>query len=402
MRGSVMQRGKDPKTWTLIFPLPKGPDGRRRQQWVAFHGNKREAETKLTELLHQLDGGTFIRPTKLTVGEYLGRWLRDYVESHVRETTARRYRSIVQRHLIPALGAIPLMSLSPSHVQAAYAHALGEKGRLDGRGGGLSARSVVQHHRILSEALKHAMRWGLIGRNVATLVDPPRVERTEADFLDAEAIHALLRAAQGTPYHTLLLVAAATGLRRSEILALRWRDINIEAANLRVVRALHQLPGPRFVFLEPKSGKSRRAVALGPAAILAIRAHREQQEAERERLGMEAGDDSLVFPNPKGLPISPATLSKAFKRIATKAGLPDAHLHLLRHSHASLLLEQGVHLKVVQERLGHSTIAITADTYSHVAAHLQQEAAAKFDEALLREPSWEAKSPRTHDASPTS
>ena len=330
------------------------------------------------------DTGSFVVPTRVTTGEYLRQWLATYVDSHVRVTTARRYRSIIERHLIPALGAIPLMRLSPSHVQAAYARALGENGRLDGRTGGLSPRSVVQHHRILSEALKHAMRWGLIGRNVAALVDPPRVERTEAIFLDAEAIHALLEAAQTTPYHALMMVAVATGLRRSEILALRWRDIDFEAASLRVVRALHQLPGARLVFLEPKSGKSRRAVALSPAAILAIRAHRERQEAERELLGVDSGGDSLVFPNTDGSPLSPTTFSKAFKRIATKAGLPDAHLHLLRHSHASLLLEQGVHLKVVQERLGHSTIAITADTYSHVAAHIQQEAAAKFDEALAQ------------------
>ena len=235
---------------------------------------------------------------------------------------------------------------------------------------------------MLSEALGHAVKWGLLGRNVGEAVDPPRPKKKEMRALDADGVRRVLKAAEGTRYHAAIHLALFTGLRRSELLGLRWQDVDLHMATLSVPRGFHRLLGARDVFEEPKSATGSRQVALSPAASMALRGHRERMEADFAALGTILAPETPVFCKSDGSPTLPDTLSHAFGKIARRAGLEGIRLHDSRHTHASLMLAQGIHPKIVQERLGHSSISVTLDLYSHVAPTLQQQAALKFDEGL--------------------
>ncbi|MCH8205632.1 MAG: site-specific integrase [Chloroflexi bacterium] len=379
-RGHIRQRAKG--SWTLTVELPADPTtGKRQHMYETVRGTKRDALRRLSDLQTEVDAAGFVKPSRMTLGEFLEQWLRDYAKMKVRPRTLEGYQGIVRAHLIPKLGSIPLSELQPAHLQHYYSDAL-ENGRLDGKEGGLSARSVLHHHRVLSKALLHAVKWKLTAQNVAKAVDPPSPRRTEIALLDTAAIGRLLEAAQGTVYFPMIHLALYTGLRRSEFLGLRWADVNLDMATLSVVRVMHKLRDGRIIFQEPKTAKGRRLVALSPTAVLALRAHREHQEADRAAVGDPLADDALVFSHLDGSPFLPDSVSHAFTKIVRRAGLKKVRLHDLRHAHASLMLRQGIHPKIVQERLGHSTIAITLDTYSHVTPGLQEAAALKFDEEL--------------------
>ena len=341
MRGNIRQRAKG--SWTPTIELPGDPVTRtRRQLYETIKGTKRDALKRLAELQVQIDQGGFQKPSRMNLGDFLQQWLHDYAATNVRPRTLEGYQGIVHAHLIPKLGSTLLAELQPSHLQHYYSEAL-EKGRLDGKEGGLSPRSVLHHHRVLSEALGHAVKWGLIGRNVAQTVDPPSPRRSEMAILDTAAIRKLLGAAQGAVYYPMIHLALYTGLRRSEFLRLRWADVNLDMATLSVVQVMHKLRDGRIIFQEPKSAKGRRLVSLGPAAVLALRAHREHQGADLATLGVGLSDDVLVFSHLDGSPYLPDSVSHAFTKIARSAGLKGVRLHDLRHAHASLMLRQGVH-----------------------------------------------------------
>ena len=239
-RGSIQQRSRG--TWSIRVELPPDPTtARRRQKRMTFRGKKAEAESKLSEMLGQLNNGIYVNAARVRVGDFLRQWLRDYVEAGVRPTTGEGYRTIVEKHLIPGLGNIQLSKLQPSHLQAYYARALKEGHR--GNTGGLAARTVLHHHRVLSRALGHAVRWRLLGSNVALSVDPPRPVNKEIQILDGVRLIRLLEASRDSIYYPFIHLAVFSGLRRSELLGLRWRDIDMEAATLTVRRVLHVLAG---------------------------------------------------------------------------------------------------------------------------------------------------------------
>jgi len=238
---------------------------------------------------------------------------------------------------------------------------------------GLSHTTVIHAHRLLSKILSDALKWGLIARNVAQAVEPPSPVRKEMSTLDREEVQRLLAEVEGTEWYALYHLAIFTGLRRSELLGLRWGDVDLEHQTLRVVQTLHELYDGRVVIEQPKTAKSRRSVALTPASVEVLRAHRAQPSA--------FGAERLVFCQFDGTPLHPDYVTSHLIRTAARVGY-RIRLHDLRHTHASALLAEGVHPKIVQERLGHSTIAITLDTYSHVAPGLQEAAARKFDHWL--------------------
>ncbi|MFC1919372.1 tyrosine-type recombinase/integrase [Chloroflexota bacterium] len=346
--------------------------GKSKQQWISVKGTKKEAERKLSELLHQIDTGTFLKHKKILVADFLERWLENH-RPNLSPRGFERYEGIVRRHLIPDLGSIPLAALRPEHLQEHYTAKLKN---------GLSTKTVGYHHIVLHAALKTAVRWGLVGRNVADAVTPPRVQRTEMQTWDEEDIHRFLEAAKDTPYYTLFYTALFTGMRRSEFLALRWQDVDFIFSQICVIRSLHQLKDSSYVFTEPKSTRSRRTIALSPSTILLLKEHKKEQEVTRDMLGITLADHELVFAHLDGKPLRPNSVTRAWKKLAVRASLKPIRLHDARHSHASLMLKQGIHPKIVQERLGHSSIQITLDTYSHVAPGLQQAAAERFDELL--------------------
>ena len=371
MRGRIIKRGKPGKErYTIVLSMGLDPaTGKRKQQWIAVKGNKRDAERKLVELLGQLENGTYVKPNKLTIGAFLERWLMDYAKPNLSPRTVEGYEHMVHKHIIPSLGHIVLTALRPDHLQ----HYNSEK-----LASGLSARTVRHHHITLHTALQTAVKWGLLMRNVADAVDPPRFQRCEMNTLTEDELQCFLEAAKETKYYPLFYLALFTGMRRSELLALRWSDIDLLGCQVSVTKSIHYLRNGENIFRQPKTAKSRRLVALSPSTVKILREHRIAQENLRTII-----DNDLVFSRVDGKPWLPDTITHAWLKIARRIGLNGIRLHDARHTHASLMLKQGVHPKIVQERLGHALIQITIDTYSHVAPSLQRAAAAKFDDIML-------------------
>jgi len=379
MKGSIRQRGKG--SWQICLDVGRDPaTGKRMRHFENVRGRKAEAQKRLHELLNRLEQGAYVRPSRLTVAQFLEGWLRDYVRTNTAPRTYERYEEIVRGHLIPALGSFPLLALQPHHIQKYYAQAL-ELGRRDGKGG-LSALTVHKHHRILFESLRYEVRQGILVRNPAEAVTPPHGQSKELAMLGPNQVQLILDAAKETPYHALFFTKAYTGLRRGELLGLRWGDVDLERATLSVVQTLQQLRGGEYIFREPKSKRSRRLIALSPSLTILLWEYRIKQGHARQLLGRPLQPTDLVFSHPDGRPFRPNSVTRAFHIIAKSAGLKGIRLHDLRHAHATILLQQGVHPKIVQERLGHSSVATTLDIYSHVLPGLQEAAACRFDEGL--------------------
>ena len=386
MRGHIVKRYKN--SYTVVLNLGIDPTtGKRKQQWISVKGTKKDAEKRLAELLRQLDTGTFMKPGKTTLAEYLARWLGEYAQPNLSPRTVEGYESIIRQHLVPNLGNIPLTQVKPEYLQRYYSEML-SGGRCDGRGS-LNPVTVRQHHMVLHRALHIAVKWGLISRNPADAIDLPRCQRPEMHVMNEENIQTFLEAAKSTPYYALFYLALFTGMRRSELLALRWCDVDLILGQISVNRSLHHLRDKSLVFRTPKTAKGRRTIALPPSAMLVLKEHQEQEEQTRLMLGTPLVEGDLVFSQPDGRPLLPDTVSHAWAKLAQRTGLKGIRLHDARHSHASLMLKQGIHPKIVQERLGHASIQVTLDTYSHVAPGLQEAAAARFDEAFATTPKKE-------------
>ncbi|MFC2022744.1 tyrosine-type recombinase/integrase [Chloroflexota bacterium] len=380
MRGHIIKRGKN--SYSIAVSLGKDPTtGKYKQQWVTVKGTKKDADKRASELLNQLDNGTFIKPGKTTLGEYLEMWLRDYVWPNLSPRTAEGYESIVRCHLTPALGRTRLAQIKPEHLQRYYSEKL-SGGRYDGKGA-LTQTTVLHHHTCIHRALKMALRWGLINRNPADAVTPPRPQRPEMHTMTEDDITRFLEAAKATPYYVIFYEALFTGMRRSELLALRWCDVDLLLCQAHITRTLHQLRTGEIVIRAPKSAKGRRMVSLSPSAALLLQEHRDKQVAKGVMTGITLKEDDLIFSTLEGKPLRPNTVTRAWSVLATRCELKGIRFHDARHSHASLMLKQGVHPKIVQERLGHATISVTLDTYSHVAPGLQEAAAKGFDDMVL-------------------
>jgi len=373
MKGHIYQRAKG--SWTIVYDLPADTvTGKRQQKSQTVKGTKRDAERALREVLLSLEQGSYIKPNKLTLGEWLDQWCESFVIMNTTPRTYVSYRSIIDNHLKQGLGSIALSRLEPQQIQAYYADRLA-KGRVDGKGS-LSNRSVLYHHRILSKALDQAVKMGMVVRNVAKLITPPRVARAKINVLDTDEASRFLNIASNTMYYTLFATLLYTGLRRGEAIALRWKNIDLIRLELHVVESAYRIR-KEFIIKEPKSLHSRRAVSLSPSLATLLLEYRKDQEIMRTQMGSTLNNEDFVFSWPDGRPLDPDVVTQAFHRIAGQAGLKNIRLHDLRHTHATLMLKAGVHPKVVSERLGHANIGITLDIYSHVLPGLQEAAAEK-------------------------
>jgi integrase len=374
MTGTVLKRGKK---WSAVAELPRDADGKRRKRWSSGHNTRKEAEAALVAMLHEIANGIDVAPTKLRVDAYLRRWL-EATASRVAPRTAEQYKGVVEHRLIPTLGGTELARLTPLHIEEAL-NAWRTGPRADGREGALSDRSVSLAFVVLKMALNQAVRWNLVPRNAALAVTPPRASSRESAFVGADDVSCLLAEAERSGALAPVAAAIGLGLRRAELLGLQWQDISFERGSVAVARALQRINGV-LVTKEPKTRQSRRSV-VAPAFVLdALRAHHATQAEMRLSLGLgKAPPDAFVFSGPEGGPLDPDAFGKRIRRLAKRAGLPEVHLHSLRHAFAVLSLQAGVDLKVISARLGHGSIRLTADTYAHVVESLQRDAAERLD-----------------------
>jgi len=371
MKGYIRQKGKSKDSWQIQVYVGNRPDGKPRRHFETVRGRKSDAQKRLNELLVSLEKGVYTPPGRLTVAEHLNNWLEGYVKTNCSQRTLDGYRSIIELHLVPALGHVQLKQLHPQMIQAYYGKAC-EK---------LSSRTVHHHHRVLSQSLKYAVRQGYLGRNPAELVDPPSPRKKAMRTLNPAEVETLLEAATDNYYYPVIYTAVSTGLRQAELLGLRWRDVDLDLLSISVSQVLYKRRGV-CQFKEPKTEHSRRRVAMTPKLALFLKEYRAERESLYWQLGKPLTLDSLVFTSVEGKPIDPGVLSHSFSRTARQAGLENVRFHDLRHTFASLMLLRGAKPKVISEALGHSSVAFTMDTYSHIIEGMQEDAMALLDEVL--------------------
>lgn len=363
--GSIYQRESDGR-WVGALHLGWDRTGRHRK--YVYGKTRREVQLKLADLRRQHGLGVRVDLADQTVEQFITRWLA-YKKNQVRPRTYDSYQMYLNRHVKPVIGHFRLQKLRAQDVQK----------MLDAED--MEPRSIKAVRDILRNALNDAVRWGECERNQAAHAQPPAQVRTQVAAMTPKEAVKLLKGCEGDRLEALYRVTLAVGLRRSEALGLKWEDVDLEKGSLQIRRGLHRAPGVGLVLEEPKSAQSRRDVALPGMAIKALKSHRKRQAAERLRAGKRWQNTGHVFTTLHGRPVDPNLVSREFRELATKAGL-DLTFHQLRHGAATLMLTQGVALKTVQETLGHSTIAVTADIYGHVVPELKRGAASAIDSAL--------------------
>ncbi len=376
--GHIRQRSEG--SFELRYSIGTDPvTGKWKVKTVTVKGTRKAAEKELRRILDAIDDNDYVEPNKITTRDFLTQWL-ETMRSQITPKSYESYAEIVDNFLIPTLGGHILAKLAPAVIQKAY-NGWEAGGRRDKKAGGLAARSRLYIHRILKSALKHAVQIQLIARNPADAVKAPRVKKAAITTLTVDQSAALLDALSGKPLYWPVLLALTTGMRRGEILALRWKNIDFEKKTVRVVESLEQTnTGIRFK--APKTERSR-AVMLPDYAVEELRRLKKEQEKKLSESGIGQTTETLVCGRYDGEPLWPTSLTHEFVKAMKKLPkLPRARFHDLRHSHATQLLTAGIHPKIAQERLGHTTITTTLDLYSHATDTMQDEAASKLDNAF--------------------
>jgi integrase len=365
--GSVFRRPerKGGKEWIAQVILE---NGKTRQRYFSTQA---EADEALTEMLYEQKRGTLITEKDQTVKQLVEHWIENVHKKKIRESTYIEYCKLIKKHIIPGLGHRKLQQLTIQHVDEFYTKKENER---------LSASTIRHMHAILRQALSYAVKNNLVTRNVCDYVSLPRIKRHEIQPLTVEQANEFLAAAKGHRLEALFITAVLTGMREGELLALRWQDIHFEEKCLQVHRSVRFFPGRGPVEGEPKTASSRRKIVLSPFLVDVLKQHRVHQLEARLQAGKTWEDHDLVFCNSCGGFTSPATLFDTFQKLLRNAGLPHMRFHDLRHSAATFLLAKGVHIKVVQELLGHSNILITLNIYSHVLPSLQEDAMNKLSD----------------------
>ncbi|MNR86726.1 putative prophage phiRv2 integrase [compost metagenome] len=377
MAGQIIPRGD--RTWLVRVYLGRDPEtGKRRYHNHTVHGTKKDAQRYLNGVLREKDMGTFVEPSAVSLNEYLKQWLESAAKHSVRERTYEGYCKILDRYVRPTLGSRRLSEISPLDIQALYTSL---------RKLNLSARTIRYAHAVLRSALKQAVKWRMLAQNPADFVDLPRQAKKEMHALSPEEADRFLKAAACDRWGIIFSLAIATGMRPGEYLGLQWKDVDLRAGTITVQRVLVRVKGG-WRFTEPKTSRSRRTIPLPTSLVRALSEYKHEQAAQIIAAGSTYQRLDLVFANRVGAPLDENNLVKRhFKPIVKAAALPTSlRLYDLRHSCATLLLAAGENPKVVSERLGHASITLTLDTYSHVLPTMQQGAAEKLEAMLFSVP----------------
>ena len=374
MRGHFKKRGA---SWYFWVELEPGPDGKRRQKSRGGFKTRKEAERAFAALRDEIRLGSYVEPSKLTLNRFLEEEWLPAIRASVRPSTLRFYAQNVASYIKPTIGRTLLPNVTAAKLNAFYATLLAN-GRTGGRGrsgGSLSPKTVRHVHTLLHKALNDAVRWGHLARNPASLAEAPRARTPEMHVWTAEQLRAFLREVECERLYAAWLLLITTGMRRGEVLGLSWENVDLRGSRLSVVRSLTVVDYQHVEMLEPKTAKGRRSVALDPVTVDALKAHRKQQLEERVFAGSTWQDNGLVFARSNGAAIHPEYVSRRFTQLSARAEQPRIRLHDLRHSYATAALSSGISPKVVSERLGHSSVSITLDVYSHVLPSIDEEAA---------------------------
>ncbi len=382
MRGHIAKKGN--RYYAVIYEGVDPATGKDKRRWHVAGDNRKDAERVLADLVKRVHDGDYRSPDKITLGDYmLKRWL-PAKRARLKPSTAESYERIIRLHINPNIGHVPVQKLRPEDLDTLYARLLTE-GKRNGSGGGLSAQTVRNVHITIQGALSDAERKGTVVRNVADLADAPTTSRNSRTMSvwTSDELRAFLDAISDHYLYPLYLLAATTGMRRAEIAGLVWRNVDLDTARLTVSQ---QLLSVEYKLIESdlKTPTSRRTIDLDPHTVAQLRLHRRRQLEDRMATGRRH-KGGYVFAKPDGSPIHPDLISQTFERLLAKIDLPRIRLHDLRHTHATILLQQGVNPKVVSERLGHASVSFTMDVYQHVLPGMQAQAAATFGTAIFGE-----------------
>ena len=372
MAGQIVQRGK--KTYLVRVFLGRDSDGKRRYHNKTIHGNKKEAQAYLNKVLREKDIGDFVEPSTVSTEEFLRRWLETAVQPRVRQKTYDSYRWLVEKYILPALGMRKLSAITPLEVQKFYNALQEEKG--------LSPRTIRLTHSVLRNALDQAIKWRILQHNPCEHADLPRKSSEEMRCLSPAEARQFMEAAQGTRYGVLFETLLVTGMRPSEALGLKWGDIDWDRQRLHVQRALEN-SSDGWNLQEPKTRRARRTIPFPSSLATALRQQRKEQAEGQLQAGQDWQEHGLVFTDSNGNPVNYRNLTRRyFKPLLMEADLPNIRLYDLRHTAATLLLSAGENPKVVSERLGHASVSLTLDTYSHVLPDMQERAASRLQQML--------------------
>ncbi|WP_258111605.1 site-specific integrase [Alicyclobacillus sp. SP_1] len=378
MRGSVVKRGS---TWSIVFDIGRDEQGKRKQKWVGGFTTKKEAQAALAEQVTAVEKGSFVAPANQTFADFLNEW-GEQKKLQVRPSTWRSYEWTLNYHIIPHIGHLKLKQITPNHIERLYKQ-LRESPRPDGKPGNLSERTILHVHLILQNALDRAVRWNLIGRNPCKLVDAPRPKKVEMKVWSKEQLQKFIAVSSEDELHHVFLLLATTGMRIGEVLGLRWSDVDLVNCKVTVQQQLSFVKGG-YVVQPPKTRSGNRTIPVPNQVIDVLKDVKKQQDFKREFFGedYQTGLD-FVCCTDKGTPLYHGNFTARWNSLIQKAGIPRIRIHDIRHTHASLLLQQGVNPKVVAERLGHANVSITLDTYTHLLPGIQEKAVDTFAKELF-------------------
>jgi integrase len=379
MKGHIT-RGRVDGAWYLRVEMPRRQNGKRLQRRETFRGTKAAAERRLRQLLHDVETGGYAEDERLTMAELCRRWL-DSTEHRVATRTFTSYRAMVNLHIIPTLGSLRIGSVRPGHIERAIATwATGPRSDQK-RKEHISAHTVAHIYNTLKTIMRWGVRMGTLARNPVESIPPPRFAQREMEVLDPSALSDLLRAAEGSDLHTPIVVAVGTGLRRGELLGLRWSDLDLQEGRLAVRRSVESISGARRI-KAPKTRRSARTISLPSFVMEVLRRQRIAQAQRRLLLGLGRDEEGWVFTRADESPWEPGAFSLRFARLVKNSKLPHISFHGLRHSFSTMALASGVDLQTVSRALGHESSAITSRIYAHAVESLQQEAASKINDHL--------------------
>lgn len=381
MRGHIAKKGN--RYYAVIYEGVDPATGKGRHRWHAAGATRRGAERVLADLVKRHHDGEYRPPEKITLGDYLERWLPTQRQS-LAASTFSSYQRNIRLHVLPYIGSIPIQRLTAEDLDALYASLLAN-GRRNKGGGPLNPKTVRLVHSVLHKALADAHRKGSVIRNVADLADPPKLStraRPKMKAWTAEELRGFFELIEGHHLYTAFYVKANTGMRRGEVLGLTWRAIDLDNARLSVTQTV-TAPDYQVVVSDVKSAHSLRTIDLDERTVTVLRSWRKRQLETYLRSGVRADGSGFVFAKPDGSPLHPDYFSQVFDRLVAKMDLPRIRFHDLRHTHATLLIKAGVPIKVVSERLGHSSVAFTMQVYQHVLPGMQADAAATFGEIVF-------------------